>query len=103
MAAPPPKSGFPGTPMVLINKPLLDARGAATGAGGPLALQRAVRVARRVFNGDAPPADAYRGVGPEEGARVNVVSCPKGAREEPEFCSFAVDPGGHGLAAGAKP
>ena len=103
MAAPPHEGGFTGAPMVLINKPLLDARGAATGAGGSDALQRTVRIARRVFIEDAAPAAAYRGARPRGIARVNVVSCPKGAREEPDLCSFAVDPSGHGLAAGAQP
>ena len=103
MAAPPYKGPTTGVPMVLINKPLLDARGAATGAGGSDALQRTVRIARRVFSGDAAPDAAYRGAGSRGTARVNVVSCPQGAREEPALCSFAVDPSGYGLAAGAQP
>ena len=103
MAAPPQEGGFSGVPMVLINKPLLEARGAATGAGGSDALRRAVQIARRVFIEDAPLAAAYRGAKPKGIARVNVISCPRGAREEPGLCSFAVDPSGHGLAAGAQP
>ena len=103
MAAPPRKGAFAGAPMVLINKPLLDARGTATGAGGSEALMRTVLIARRVFSGDVAPAAAYRGAGPKGSARVNVISCPNGARGEPGLCNFAVDPSGHGLAAGAQP
>jgi gamma-glutamyltranspeptidase / glutathione hydrolase len=109
-AAPPPSSlsdadAFPGLPMVYINKPLKDARGAVAGSGGAVGALRALSAAVNVFSRDIP-ADKAFGPPPRPGPRVskgraNFIFCPQGAREEPELCRFTTDPTGHGLAVSA--
>ena len=109
-AAPPPSSAsdgeaFPGLPMVYINKPLKDARGAVAGSGGAVGALRALSAAVNAFSRDIP-ADKAFGPPPKPGPRIskgraNFIFCPEGAREEPELCRFATDPTGHGLAVSA--
>ena len=100
LAAPPRGDAFSGVPMVLVNRPLKDARGAASGAGGAGASARAITAAKRAFDDDALPGNAF---GPVQGAagRAGLIHCPKGARENPDSCRFGADPAGHGLAASA--
>ena len=109
-AAPPPASAtdgeaFPGLPMVYINMPLKDARGAVAGSGGAVGTLRALSAAVDVFRRDMPVDKAF-GPQPKPGPRIsrgraNLIFCPEGAREEPELCRFATDPTGHGLAVSA--
>ncbi|MGB0629544.1 MAG: gamma-glutamyltransferase [Alphaproteobacteria bacterium] len=100
MAAPPRGDAFPGVPMLLVNRPLRDARGAASGSGGAGGAARAIATARKAFDDDVAPDKAF---GPAEGAdgRAGVIHCPKGARENPDSCRFGADPAGHGLAVSA--
>ena len=104
-AAPPRDDTFPGLPMVLVNLPLQDARGAAAGSGGALGALRGIRTAVNAFVEEVPPAQAFGPAakpGPRIAAgRANVISCPKGARDGPELCRFAADPAGYGLAVSA--
>ena len=100
MAAPPRGDAFSGVPMVLVNRPLKDARGAASGAGGAGASARAMAAARRAFDDDALPENAFGPVQDADG-RAGLIHCPKGARENPDSCRFGADPAGHGLAASA--
>jgi gamma-glutamyltranspeptidase / glutathione hydrolase len=104
-AAPPKGDAFPGVPMVLINKPLKDARGAAAGSGGTVGSLRAISATVNTYSEDIPVDKAF-GPPPKPGPRLskgraNVISCPKGARENPELCRFAADPTGNGLAVSA--
>lgn len=104
-AAPPREDAFPGVPMVLVNRPLRDARGAVSGSGGSAGTLRAIRAAANAFDDDMSASRAL-GPAPKPGPRVsigraNLISCPRGARENPELCSFAADPGGSGLAVSA--
>ena len=100
LAAPPREDAFSGVPMVLVNRPLRDARGAASGAGGAGASARAIATARRAFSDEALPEKAF---GPVQGAagRAGLIHCPGGARENPDSCRFGADPAGYGLAASA--
>jgi len=100
MAAPPRGDAFPGVPMLLVNRPLKDARGAASGSGGAGGASRAIGAARKAFDDDTDPEKAF---GPADGAdgRAGLIHCPKGARENPDSCRFAADPSGHGLAVSA--
>ena len=102
-AAPPRGDAFPGLPMVIINKPLKDARGAAAGSGGGAGILRVLQAASRIFTGDSNVDRALAtlpGTGNAKG-RVNAIFCPQGARGEPGLCRFANDPAGHGLAISA--
>lgn len=104
-AAPPKGDAFPGVPMILVNRPLRDARGAASGSGGSVSNLRAVGAAVNAFD-DGMSASRAVGPAPKPGPRVskgraNLISCPKGVRENPELCTFAADPAGHGLAVSA--
>lgn len=99
-AAPPRGDAFPGLPMVLVNKPLKDARGAAAGSGGAAGILRALRATSRVFTDDSDLERAMSTL-PAGKGRVNGIYCPKGAREEPGLCRFSADPAGHGLATSA--
>ena len=100
MAAPPRGDAFSGVPMLLVNRPLRDTRGAAVGAGGGDAAVRVISAARKTFDDDVPPEQAF---GPVEGAagRAGLIHCPMGARENPDSCRFAADPAGYGLAVSA--
>jgi gamma-glutamyltranspeptidase / glutathione hydrolase len=96
---------FPGLPMVYINKPLKDARGAVAGSGGTVGALRALSTAVNAFSRDFRVERAF-GAPPKPGPRIskgraNIIFCPQGAREEPELCGFATDPMGHGLAVSA--
>ena len=106
-AAPPRGEAFSGLPMVYINKPLGDARGAIAGSGGTIGALRGLAAGVKVFSEDVPLEQAFGAVpkpGPRIGkGRANVIFCPEGAREEPGLCRFAADPAGHGLAASAAP
>ncbi len=86
--------------MLLINRPLKDVRGAATGSGGVDGTIRAVATAKRVFDGGVPIDRAFGPLDGREG-RANVIHCPKGARENTKSCWFGSDPAGDGLAASA--
>lgn len=99
-AAPPRGEAFPGLPMVLVNKPLKDARGAAAGSGGAAGVLRVLRATSGVFTGDNDLERALSAL-PAGKGRVNGIHCPQGAREEPDLCRFAADPAGHGLATSA--
>ena len=100
-AAEPRDAGFPGLPMLLINKPLRDVRGAATGAGGTAGIARGIAAAFKAFRSDVP-LDRSFGAAPKIATgRANLIRCPRGAREEPELCRFVTDPAGHGLAVSA--
>lgn len=102
-AAPPRGEAFPGLPMVIVNKPLKDARGAAAGSGGVFGVVRALRAAVPAFDDDKTLDQAFAALpaGTAVRGRANAIYCPKGAREEPELCRFATDPAGHGLATSA--
>lgn len=89
----------PGLPVVIANRPRGDAIGVVTGSGRAGAALRAVSTGVSVFERDVAPGTALSPGGRD--VRANVISCPEGARGEPEACRFAVDPGGFGLAAGA--
>lgn len=100
MAARPRGDAFSGVPMLLVNRPLRDTRGAAVGAGGRDAAARVIAAARKMFDDDVLPKKAFGSV---EGAagRAGLIHCPTGARESPDSCRFAADPAGHGLAVSA--
>lgn len=102
-AAPPRGDAFPGLPMVLINKPLKDARAAAAGSGGAAGVLRVLRATAPTFDDDIPLDRALAALPGGTGAqgRANAIYCPQGAREEPELCRFGADPAGHGLAISA--
>lgn len=102
-AAPPRGDGFPGLPMVLINKPLKDARGVAAGSGGAAGILRVLRAAAPTFGGDTTLEQVLAALPGGDGAkgRANAIYCPQGSREEPELCRFGTDPAGHGLAISA--
>lgn len=99
-AAPPRGEDFPGLPMVLVNKPLKDARGVAAGSGGAAGILRVLRAMSRVFTGDSDLERALSAL-PAGNGRANAIHCPQGSREEPELCRFGTDPAGHGLATSA--
>lgn len=106
-AAQPRGDAFSGLPMVLINKPLKDARGAVAGSGGTIGALRGLSAGVNVFSEDIPVEKAL-GPPPKPGPRIgkgraNMIFCPNGARENPGQCRFAADPAGHGLAASAAP
>lgn len=90
---------WPGLPMVVVNRPRGDAIGAVTGSGRGDVLTRSVAAAVAMFERGTEPSAALPAGG--KGARTNAIQCPKGVREEPQNCRFAVDPDGFGLAAGA--
>ena len=100
-AAPPRDARFPGLPMLLINKPQRDARGAVTGAGGAAGIARGIAAAFRAFRSDVPLDRAFGAAPKIATGRANLIRCPKGAREELELCRFVTDPAGHGLAVSA--
>jgi hypothetical protein len=100
MAAAPRGDTFSGVPMLLINRPLQDVRGAATGSGGMDGITRAVAAARRAFVGDELPERAFGPVDGPDGL-ANVIHCPKGARENIGSCWFSADPAGNGVAVNA--
>lgn len=102
-AAPPRGDAFPGLPMVLINKPLKEARGVAAGSGGVVGILRVLRAMAPVFGGDGALDSTLAGLTGGTGAkgRANAIHCPQGARNEPELCRFGTDPTGHGLAISA--
>lgn len=102
-AAPPRGDAFPGLPMLLINKPLKDARGAAAGSGGAAGILRVLRATAPTFGGDSALDAALAALPGDASAkgRANAIYCPQGAREEPELCRFGADPAGHGLAISA--
>ena len=102
-AAPPRGEAFPGLPMILVNRPLKDARGAASGSGGIAGMRRVLRAIVPVFDGDEAldrALAALPGAATAKG-RANAIYCPQGAREEPELCRFGADPAAHGLAVSA--
>ncbi|MAI50177.1 MAG: hypothetical protein CMM16_06445 [Rhodospirillaceae bacterium] len=89
--------------MVIINKPLKDARGAAVGSGGTEGILRVLDAANRVFKGDSTLDRALTSLPTEENTkgRANAIFCSLGAREKPELCRFETDRAGHGLAISA--
>lgn len=92
---------YPGQPMVLVNVPRKDALGAATGSGNVAGEARAVRGVVSVF--DTSSEEPMKGIDAPAlpGARTNIIFCPTGIEADPDLCRFAVEPGAHGLAAGA--
>ena len=100
MAAPPRGDAFSGVPMLLVNRPLRDTRGAAVGAGGEDSAARVIAAARKMFDDNVLPEKAFGSVEGVAG-RAGLIHCPTGARENPDSCRFAADPAGHGLAVGA--
>ena len=102
-AAPPRGDTFPGLPMVQVNRPQKDARGAAAGSGGVAGIMRVLRATVPTFGGESAldrTLSALPGEGSSSG-RVNIIHCPEGARREPGTCRFQADPRGHGLATSA--
>lgn len=97
----PTGEGYPGLPMILVNVPLRDVYGAATGTGAPGSGMRAVAAAARVFTKEEKPAEALMSAPKLAGARTDMIFCPGGANNDPDKCRYVVEPGAAGLAASA--
>ena len=93
MAAPSRGDAFSGVPMLLVNRPLRDIRGAAVGAGGENAVARVIAAARKMFDGDVPPEALVRLKARRD---VRADHCPTGARESPDSCRLLLIPLGTG-------
>ena len=87
-------------PMLVVNANNFEFLLAAAGSGGPNAPASMGTVARQVL-GDRVALDAALRAQPA-GARLSMVACPGGLRENRSSCQVATDPRGHGLALAAE-